>query len=53
MPTHSGFDAANKITPADEVTISAKDLKVVAGLISSERFFEEPRAEARPLHDQA
>jgi hypothetical protein len=46
-PTHTAFDVANKITPADEVTISGKDLKVVTGLISSEPFFREPREQKR------
>jgi hypothetical protein len=46
-PTHTAFDAANKITPADEVSISSKDLKIVTGLIADEPFFREPREQKR------
>jgi hypothetical protein len=46
-PTHSAFDAANKITPVDEVSITGKDVKVIAGLISNNRLFDEAREQKR------
>jgi hypothetical protein len=46
-PTHSAADLKRKITPPDEVTLSGKDLKVILGLVSNERFFKEPREQRR------
>jgi hypothetical protein len=46
-PTHTAFDVANQITADDEVSISGKDLKVIAGLVSNERHFTEPREQKR------
>jgi len=39
-PTHSAADVKNKITPADVVAISGKDVTVVLGMKSTDRFFQ-------------
>ncbi len=40
-PTHTQWDVKYKITPADEATISADGLKVIAGFKSTDRFFQQ------------
>ena len=46
-PTHSANDIRRKITPPDLVTISATNLKVVAGMHSAEPFFLSPAVQKR------
>ena len=43
QPTHSAGDVKNKITPPDIASIEGKDLKVIAGMQSEEKFFERPK----------
>ncbi len=47
QPTHSAGDVKNKITPPDIVSIEGKDLKVIAGMQSEEKFFERPKEQKR------
>lgn len=41
IPTHADVDVKNKITPPDVASIHARKLAVVAGLWSSEPFFQD------------
>lgn len=50
IPTHADVDVKNKITPPDLASISGRKLKVVAGLRSSEPFFQD--AEEQEYHPQ-
>lgn len=50
IPTHSAADRARRITPPDEVSLSGDGLKIHAGWISGEPFFEDAREQA---HDPA
>ena len=47
IPTHTAVDVANKITPADLVTLSATKLKVLAGLSAPDQFFERATEQRR------
>jgi hypothetical protein len=47
QPTHSAADVKSKITPPDIVSIEGKDLKVIAGLQSDEKFFQRPKEQKR------
>ena len=46
-PTRTAVDVKNKITPPDLVTISGKDLEVVLGLQSTDRFFQNAKEQKR------
>jgi hypothetical protein len=46
-PTRAAIDVKNKITPPDVVSISGKDLEVVLGLQSRDRFFRNAKEQKR------
>lgn len=46
-PTHSAHDVKSKITPPDEVSLTGDKVNVLTALVSSERFFREPREQKR------
>jgi hypothetical protein len=47
IPTRLAVDVKNGITRPDLVSIKAKDLKVVAGLVSTDRFFRGAKEQKR------
>jgi hypothetical protein len=47
IPSRLAVDVKNSITISDRVTIKAKELKVVAGLVASDRFFRGAREQKR------
>lgn len=47
IPTRLGIDVQRKITPPNRVTIRGEGVEVIAGLVSEERFFVNPREQKR------
>ena len=47
IPTHSAADVKRKITRPDLVSVSGRDVKVVAGMTSSDRYFRRAKEQRR------
>ena len=47
VPTRLAADVKHHVTPADRVSISGEGLKVITGLVSRDRFFEEATEQKR------